>query len=195
VDTLPEELQQIAQYLDVHSEPTHADLAFLFGTRLPDPAHIALRLYSQQLVPMIVVTGGYNRKYDVEEAYHHRDILLCGGVPRDQIVVEDRSTNTLENVQFALPLIARQLPLGQITRVLVVAKWFHSRRAVMTLKRHLPLGVRYFPVTYEPEGIGRHNWFREETYRAYVLGNWECLPRYLARGHLLEIQADDDGYV
>jgi vancomycin permeability regulator SanA len=195
VDKLPEELQRIAQYLDIHSEPTHANLAFVFGTRLPDPAYIALRLYSHQLVPIIIVTGGYNRKYDVMEAHHHRDILLQGGVPRDQIVVEDRSTNTLENVQFALPLIAQRLPLRRITRVLVIAKWFHSRRAVMTLKGHLPAGVRYFPVTYEPEGIERHNWFREEANRIYVLGNWERLPRYLERGHLADIQADGDGFV
>jgi uncharacterized SAM-binding protein YcdF (DUF218 family) len=195
VDTLPADLQQIAQYLDVHSEPTNAKLAFIFGTRLPDPAYIALRLYAEQLVPMIVATGGYNRKYGVMEAHHHGAILLQGGVPRDQIVAEDRSTNTLENVQFALPLIVQQLPLSQIRRVLVIAKWFHSRRAVMTLKRHLPPGVRYYPITYEPEGIGRQNWFREEAHRINVLRNWECLPSYLARGYLAEIQADGDGFV
>ena len=195
MDALPADLQQIAQYLDIHSEATQADLAFIFGTRLPDPAYIALQLYTKHLVPMIVVTGGYNRKYRVMEAHRHRDILLQGGVPHDRIVIEDRSTNTLENVQFALPLIAQRLPPTQMARVIVIAKWFHSRRAVMTLKRHLLPGVRYYPVTYEPEGIGRHNWFREETHRINVLRNWECLPGYLARGHLADIQADGDGFV
>ena len=116
-------------------------------------------------------------------------------MPLDAIVVEDRSTNTLENVVYAIPLIAERLPLAGITRVLVVVKWFHSRRAVMTLKRHMPAGVRYYPVTYEPPGLERGRWRHDDDARATLLGNWGAISRYLARGHLSEIAADGDAFV
>jgi uncharacterized SAM-binding protein YcdF (DUF218 family) len=191
----PPDLDAIAAYLDVQSAPAAADIALVFGTRLPDPAHVALDLYARRLVPLIALTGGINRIDGLPEAHRHRDILVAGGVPIDAIMVEERSTNTLENVQCALPLIAERLPLASITRVLVVAKWFHSRRAVMTLKRHMPAGVRYYPVTYAPPGLERGRWRHDDAARAAVLKNWDAIPRYLARGHLAEIAADGDAFV
>lgn len=189
------DLEAVAAYLDAHAAPVAADLALVFGTRLPDPARVALDLYARRLAPLIALTGGINRIDGLPEAHRHRDILIAGGVPLDAIVVEDRSTNTLENVVYALPLIAERLPLAGIARVLVVAKWFHSRRAVMTLKRHMPAGVRYYPVTYEPPGLERGRWQYDDAARATILKNWDAISRYLARGHLSEIAADGDAFV
>ena len=75
-------------------------------------------------------------------ALTHLQILLDAGVPRERVIVERSSTNTLENVTRALPLIADSIELECIEAVVVVAKWYHCRRATMTLKRHLPAGIR-----------------------------------------------------
>lgn len=70
----------------------------------------------------------------------HRGLLLEAGIPADKIILEDSSTNTLENVTFALPLIEQVLLLSSLKTVLIVCKWTHSRRALMTLKQHMPKG-------------------------------------------------------
>ncbi len=59
-------------------------------------------------------------------------------MPPERIIVESESTNTLENVVFALPEIESRVALETIGSMFVVTKWYHGRRAMMTLKRHLP---------------------------------------------------------
>lgn len=193
----PDKIAEITAYLDVTTPlPDQADLLFVFGSRQMEPAQIAAELFLSGKAPCVVLTGGINRYTGHNEAEAHRDYLVSQGVPAENIIVENRSTNTLENVIFALPLIEAIMPLHSIRSTLAVCKWMHSRRALMTLKRHMPQGVRYYAHTYAPEGVTRENWHghpRAES--ANVLKNWENIPRYLERGHLAEITREGDSYI
>ncbi len=75
----------------------------------------------------------------------------------------------MENVYLAREVMAEKLDLARIKSVVAVAKWYHSRRAVMTLKRFLPAGIRYFTVTYELHYIRRDNWWLNDVGRHYSL--------------------------
>jgi hypothetical protein len=189
------EIKRISNYMDVQAEPRQADLAFVFGTRLLEPASLAYDLFRRGVVRYIVLTGGANRLTGVNEAHAHLTILQAAGVPRDRIIVEDRSTNTYENVIFALPEIDATLGLDQLSSVVVITKWYHLRRAMMTLKRQLRPGVRYYTLGYEPDGCARQAW--ESTPESYekVLGNMERIARYLAADHLMEVEWDGDAFV
>jgi uncharacterized SAM-binding protein YcdF (DUF218 family) len=193
----PSEVQKITRYLDAATPlPAAADLIFVPGTRLPTPALIAADLFRRRIAPIIVLTGGDNRHTGENEARAHVALLREQGIALDSMIMEDRSTNTLENVTFALPLIAEQIALEALTSIVIVAKWMHSRRVLMTLKRHMPAQVRYYAHTYDPEGVTRENWHlhpREES--ANVMKNWERIPQYLAWGHLAEVTRDGDAFV
>ncbi len=138
-----EEADRIAQYLDLCAPPQPADLAFVFGTRLAQPAYLAAELFWRDLVRYVVLTGGVNQTTGVQEAVLHSEILLEGGAPEDRIILETRSVTAFQNVELALPEIAARLDLGSIRAITVVVKWYHSRRCLMTLKRHLPAVIRY----------------------------------------------------
>ena len=97
------------------------------------------RLVWMVLFHSLVLTGGLNRTTGVREAEQHLGILLSRGVPRNRIIVEDQSTNTAENVYLALPKMALAIELEGVRSVIAVVKWFHSRRAITTLKRYMPL--------------------------------------------------------
>ena len=197
MDLTPTEITRITAYLDATTPlPERADLMFVFGSRLPTAAHLAAQLYHAQRAPFIVITGGENRYTGHNEADLFYSILTEANVPSEQIIVENKSTNTLENVTFALPLIEQKLPIASIRTVLAVCKWMHSRRALMTLKRHLPSGVRYYAHTYEPNDITRENWHENpRAGSANVLKNWDNIPKYLAWQHIEEITRDGDGYI
>ncbi|PJF21813.1 MAG: hypothetical protein CUN56_09175 [Phototrophicales bacterium] len=183
----PSTLKDIIAYLDVTTPiPTRADVIFVFGTRLDTPAYRAASLWHLGIAPVIVLTGGENRRTGTNEAQAHRRILLDAGIPENRLIIEDRSTNTLENVTFALPLLQKEVTSLKV--VLAVCKWHHSRRALMTLKKHLPYGVRYYANTYE-------QFPRHAPSHSAVLKDWENIPRYLARGHLAYIEPDGDGYI
>ena len=110
-------------------------------------------------------------------------------------MVESTSTNTLENVTLSLPLIAARIPLGELRAVVVITKWYHCRRAVMTLKRHMPAGVRYYTATYEPEGVPRRGWPVDPEARRRVLKEWDSIPLYLAQGDIAEVHRQGDAFV
>jgi uncharacterized SAM-binding protein YcdF (DUF218 family) len=192
-----DEIQKITSYLDATTPlPKNSDLIFIPGTRLSTPAMIAADLFKRGIAPYIVVTGGENRYTGNNEAYAHQTILMQQGVYSDRVIVESRSTNTFENVTFALPLIQEKIDLMSLRSVLIIAKWMHSRRVLMTLKRHLPQLVRYYAHTYEPEGITRENWYQNpRAESANVLKNWENIPQYLEWEHIEEVTRDEDSYI
>jgi uncharacterized SAM-binding protein YcdF (DUF218 family) len=195
MDALPsqERWDEIARYLDVHTGAAPADAAFILGTRFPDPAHLAAQFFRQGLISHVIATGGINRQTGRVESHQHREILLESGVQLDRVLVEAASTTTIENVRFSLPLIDRIRPVERPPTLLVIAKWYHSRRAVMTLKRHLPRGTRYHVATYELPGLTRETWHMTPQGRETVLSNWPKIPRYLAQGHLEDIQVSSSG--
>lgn len=125
-----------------------ADLIFVFGTRLRDPALLAAGLFGRGLSPRIVVTGGSSRQVDgLNEADHHCAVLLELGVPRDAIIVENASSNTVENVVFALAVLAELPP----PRTVIAVVKRHHRRALVTLALHVPSIERLYAVDYPAE--------------------------------------------
>jgi uncharacterized SAM-binding protein YcdF (DUF218 family) len=189
------EITRITRYLDIQATPEHADVAFVFGSMSTIPAQIAASLYQEEIVDQIVLTGGINRKSGKPEAENHLRILLAEGIPDHRIIFESKSSNTMENVRFAHEVMAEKLDLALIKSVVAVAKWYHSRRAVMTLKRFLPPNIRYFTVTYELHNIRRDNWWLNDVGRHYVLKEWNCIPRYLQKGDLYLIQPENGAFV
>lgn len=189
------EAERITAFLSADAEPGRADLAFVFGTRRLEPAYLAAGLFKHGVVENVVLTGGRNRLSGRGEATTHLGVLLREGIPRSKIIVEGESTNTLQNVTFALPKIAVRLDLGVLRSVVVVAKWYHCRRAMMALKRHLPPGVRFFSRTYEPAGFSRSSWYLDQGAAERVLAEYRRISGYLERGHISEIRREAVGYV
>ena len=190
------EAKRITQYLDVRTAvPEQVDFIFIFGTRHPEPAYMAADLVKRGVIQRVILTGGHNRHSGANESSTHLEILLKNGVSRDGIIVEGESTNTLENVVIALPKIAHCLDLESIKSVVVLSKWYHCRRAMMTLKRHLPEGICYFTVSYEPRGMTRSGWWLNEGGCKRVLKEWRRIPKYLKRGDIAEIREDGGAFV
>jgi vancomycin permeability regulator SanA len=192
----PEDVQRITpRFLALDAPPRQADLAFILRTRFAAPALLAAELFACGQVGCIVVTGGPNPRTGVNEAQAHHDLLIARGVPEDAIILETSSTYTLEYVSFALPLIHARIPRDQLRGVVAITKWYHARRAIMTLKHHLPAGVRYFAQSYEPEEIPRSGWQLSAASAEPVLHEWESIPRYLALGHIANIERVDGAFV
>lgn len=87
----------------------------------------AARLWREGRAPWIVVTGG---RWDESEKPHTQassmaDLLRFFGVPRDAILLADRSRTTRED---ALEVRAELAPRG-FTRILLVTSALHMRRA------------------------------------------------------------------
>ncbi len=195
--------RELTRYLDVGCPCPKADMAFVYGTRLPDPIPLVSELFRQRRITWVTLTGGINRKTGIIEADAHYQMLVRQGIPPARIIVENRSTTTLENVTLAIPLICNQLDVERISSVVVVCKWHHSRRALMTLKRFWPRPIALYAQTYEaavspqsdePAPVARDTWWRHPTSTALVLAEAQKIPRYLAQGDLAEITFVDGAW-
>jgi uncharacterized SAM-binding protein YcdF (DUF218 family) len=182
-----EQIKRMTDYLFLPADLKPCDIGLVFGTRMQEPVSRAYEAYSLGLVPYLLLSGGANRHTGVVEAHDMAERLERLGVPRDSLLLEDRSANSLENVVFSRDLIAETLGLDRVRSVLVVAKHYHMRRAVMTLKRHFPDDTKFRPFPYEVLGFTRDNWLDVEAGREKVLSEWEKIPKYLAKGDLAEL--------
>ena len=104
-----EPLQVIWDYLCLHQQPGKADVIVGFGNFNDNIARRAAELYHQGLAPKILFTGGLGRNTlgllpETEAARFARVAMECG-VPDQDIIREDKSTNTAENIHFTRKLL------------------------------------------------------------------------------------------
>ena len=97
-------LQVIWDYLGLHQHPEKADVIVGFGNFNDNIARRAAELYHQGLAPKILFTGGLGRNtvglLPETEADRFARVAMACGVPAADIIREDQSTNTAENILF-----------------------------------------------------------------------------------------------
>jgi uncharacterized SAM-binding protein YcdF (DUF218 family) len=182
------DIRQITNYIFVPAEAQKADLAFIFGTRQYQGAvNVAYDLYQKDLVSKILVSGGINRLSSENEALVIFQKLIALGVNECDIVVEDKSTNTLENVLLSKDVIEENIGLKNIQKIIAVVKNYHSRRALMTFKKHFPKHIKFVIADYEVYDFNINNWSESEQGREKVFGEYEKIQKYLAKGDIEEL--------
>ncbi|HEY4518266.1 MAG TPA: YdcF family protein [Candidatus Paceibacterota bacterium] len=184
--------EEITDYIFIEHEPTSADIAIIFGTQrgYTEAASRAASLYKDGLVRKIVCTGYKpDEGGDVVEAEALYQELIRLEVNPADVMMEIKSTNTLENVLNARELIAENIGLEDIRVIVGVCKSAHLRRALMTMRRHFPSNVELRVATYIPnyKPISKDNWFETDEYRVRVYDEMRRIEQYLAKGDIAEI--------
>ena len=97
-------------------------------------------LFLEGWAPLLMFSGGLgtitSRFWTEPEADRFAGIAVDMGVPREKIIVENKSTNTGENIMFTKQLLAaRQITPGKL---ILVQKPYMERRAYATCKKLWP---------------------------------------------------------
>lgn len=101
-----------------------------------------------------IVSGGKGTNEIMSEAEGMRNYLVLAGIEEDRIILEDRSTNTDENIRYSKALIPEGADIGLVTND------FHLYRAVFLCKKHGLKNVS--PIRADSEPFYRpNNYFRE----------------------------------
>ena len=98
------------------------------------------QIFNEGWATFIVMSGGFGeltaKMFDRPEADLFADRAVSLGIPREKIWIENRSTNTGENVSFTRRLLTQS---GQVIRkAIVVQKPYMERRAYATFKKVWP---------------------------------------------------------
>ncbi len=154
--------------------------------------HIALRcaqLYHQGFAPKVLFTGGLGRntlgRWAEPEAERFAHIAIKEGVPREAILLENKSTNSAENILFTRTLLEQEGLAGG--KLICVHKPFMERRLYAAMKNYWPEAnacytspqlsmEEYIQVTVE-QGIS------EQGVIDVLVGDFQRMHIYATRGY------------
>ena len=192
-DLSPEEIEHITQTVFVASESQPTDLLFIFGTSTIDNEILesVARDCLQGRFSKVLVTGLSGRLYDETGkpvARIMRDELIARGVPSDIILVQDRSTNTLEDVAFSLDVLEKHDVSPE--SIAFLCKAHHSGRCLRSLRKFFP-SQTLSPVTYlaEYDGVkvSKADWYKHPVSRGRVYGEYLRIIKYTERGDIAHL--------
>ena len=132
--------KKLWDYHHVNNKIEKADCILVLGSHDTRVAERAADLYLAGCAPVIIFSGGLGRLteglWTESEADLFAKIAMQRGVPKEAIFIENKSTNTGENI-----LLTQQLLLKNHLHpesFIVVQKPYMERRSFATFKKHWP---------------------------------------------------------
>ena len=181
-------LQIIWDYLCLRQPPEKADCIVGFGNFNTDIARRAAELYLQGYAPKVLFTGGLGRNTEgllpEPEAVRFARVAMECGVPEKDILLEDRSTNTAENIYFTRDLL-REAGIPH-QRLLGVHQPFMERRIAAAMGVYWPepdFRVTSPQVTI-PEYLerARQQGISENASISVIVGDFQRMELYAQKG-------------
>jgi len=146
----------------------------------------AIQLYKMGKVRKILISGGSGSTQKVEhtEAEDLQQTALFAGVPKSDILLEQRSRNTRENALYTKELLAKH---PELEKLLLITSAFHMRRAQDCFQK-VGLTFDTFPADFQtydsnfnwgsivPEASALYKWER-------LIHEWTGLVVYKVLGY------------
>jgi uncharacterized SAM-binding protein YcdF (DUF218 family) len=139
-DRLRALVEKVWHYHQLNHQLSKADAILVLCSHDKAVAETGACLYLEGWAPLLIFSGGFGsitqHLWQEPEADQFAEIAVGIGVPRRDILIENRSTNTGENVLFTKQLLAeRQLEPGKF---IVVQKPYMERRSYATFRKVWP---------------------------------------------------------
>lgn len=181
-------LQVIWDYLGMHQTPSRADCIVGFGNFNDNIARRAAELYLAGLAPKVLFTGGLGRNttglFPVPEAERFAQVAMECGVPAEDIIREDKSTNTAENIIFTRNMLEK---LGiPHEHILGVHQPFMERRITAAMGVNWP-GQRFSvtsPQVTIPQYLedAKRQGITENASISVIVGDFQRMKLYADKG-------------
>lgn len=106
----------------------------------------------------VVVTGGKGFNTEISEAHAMKVYLINKGLQKDRIIMEDKSTSTMENFKYSKEIL-NQDKSNSINEITVITSDFHMMRSKMLASRN---GFKAYGITCKTPMIVRVNSYIRE---------------------------------
>src|SRR5919198_1145343 len=133
-------VERVWNYHQLHHQISRADAILVLCSHDTIVAERGAQLFLEGWAPLLIFAGGLGaitrQMWSEPEADQFARIAVDMGVPRDRILIENRSTNTGENVRFTKELIEGRGVA--VRRAVVVQKPYMERRSYATFRQLWP---------------------------------------------------------
>jgi uncharacterized SAM-binding protein YcdF (DUF218 family) len=197
-DRIGDLARKIWNYHQLNHELAHADAILVLCSHDLTVAERGADLALAGWAPLLIFSGGSGAitrdLWKEPEADRFATIARAKGVARDRILIERRSTNTGDNVQFTKQLLAERGVDPQ--RFIVVQKPYMERRSYATFKHHWPekdLIVTSPQLSFD-EYLSRYanGSLSSEDVIAIMVGDLQRIRVYPAKGFQIPQDIPDD---
>ncbi|MCR5019513.1 ElyC/SanA/YdcF family protein [Ruminococcus sp.] len=153
-------------YRAQENEPKKTDLIIVLGCKVKgerpsrmlrrrlDVAYEAMQKHPDALV---VLSGGKGSDEKISEAEGMRRYLVEKGADESRLIMEDKSTNTFENIKFSFAITDK---LGCGRDITIVTDGFHQYRASLIAKQEGAKNVTAYSANTQPKYVPTY-WVRE----------------------------------
>jgi uncharacterized SAM-binding protein YcdF (DUF218 family) len=174
----------IWEYLKLGMPLQKADGMLIFCSNDLRVAEYAADLFHQGFAPWICTSGGVGRlTYDLfhkPEADAFADVLLSRSVPKNSILIENRSTNTAENIFFTQQALINHNK--KPASIIVLQKPYMERRTLAAMLQYWP----NIPTIISSPPISFDNYpfpgFSMEDLIHVLVGDFQRIQLYAERG-------------
>lgn len=174
-------LQAVPSFLYVEDKLEKADVILvLAGDGNGERVAQAVKLYKAGWAPKILMSGG-PAIWHVTYADNMRWQATSLGVPRKDVIIQDKSKSTYEDIFFSHKIIKGM----HAKKVILVTSPFHMRRTRAVAKKFIGHeGIKVIAYPVQKSNFNPDKWWQRHEDTQYVV--WECfaLVQYLFKGYL-----------
>jgi uncharacterized SAM-binding protein YcdF (DUF218 family) len=189
---------RIWHYHQLNHDLAPADAILVLCSHDTAVAERGAQLFLEGYAPLLIFSGGLGgitrQLWTEPEADRFAAIARAAGVPNDRIIVENRSTNTGENVAFTRALLAER-GLDPQTFILV-QKPYMERRTFATFRKVWPekAAIVTSPRVSFDDYLARYSngALSEREVIGIMVGDLQRIREYPARGFQIEQEIPDD---
>lgn len=182
------DIEKIVFSEDKYDSKIEYDIAIVFGgvSMIPHRLDQAIKLYKQKKIKKILVSGGIgflslNRQN--KEALMMCEYLLERGIIKEDIIIEEKSRNTNENIQNSLKIINDMDDINNLN-ILLITSDFHLKRCTKLIK-YLVKSEKIYGVGIKDGKNDLNNWDTSFSSKKNIYVE-AILLLYYAKHHKLE---------
>jgi len=187
METLTDDIIDRLLYEGLEDTGESADCILILGSskaakyRVP----LAAEVYNAGRSDRIMVCGGTEWEFPegtyTEAAYMYKKLLNLG-IPKDAILIENNSQNTVENFLCALLTLQRSLWLNKVHKILLITTTYHMRRSLAIAKYLFPAHITVLPCPADDTNTTRSSWSTNEKGRQRATKEAFNLVQYIKNG-------------
>lgn len=154
---------------------------------------VAVDAYRGGRAPKIMLCGGKLRDFPdgvYSEAEHMRRAASAAGVADEDLILENSSQSTIENLLFALIELQRNFCLNRVHRILLVTTVYHMRRSLAIARYLFPKHIEVIPCPADDRHTGRDNWMTSPEGMKRARGEAMKLIRYVTNGVIPDFEME-----
>ncbi len=189
-----DELAQIIWDFNNQQDPIEkSDVILVLGSNDLRVAQRGAELFFQEYAPLLIFSGKEGNftkgKWEKSEAEMLADVAIAMGVPKKNILIENESTNSGENIIFTKQLLEENKLYP--TSFILVQKPYMQHRALATFKKLLPdrkvcITTLDIPFTEYP-----NEFLSKEHIIHAMVGDLQRLQLYPAKGFSVPVEIPD----